>query len=293
MPHLFLAALLLCFCATAVAASPAATQPYANFVLDYPTPVDAALQSKLEAIDAKLREKFGMKPEDTNVGLLDLLHPRVAMIHPDHTEYAASVAKIGILYAYFKVHPEAATSLDPTTRHELGMMAKISSNEMASKFSHEIGLKRIQEILNADGFYDAKHGGGIWVGKHYGKGTERYTDPVSDNSHAINVRQVLRFWLLLERDKLISPQASATMREIFASPDLPHDDIKFVKALKGRPGVTILRKWGTWEDWLHDTAVIEGPGRKYILVGITHHPKGDEYLEALAAAVDDLMQNAK
>jgi beta-lactamase class A len=215
------------------------------------------------------------------------------MIHPDHTEYAASVAKIGILYAYFKVHPEAATSLDPTTRHELGMMAKISSNEMASKFSHEIGLKRIQEILNADGFYDAKHGGGIWVGKHYGKGTERYTDPVSDNSHAINVRQVLRFWLLLERDKLISPQASATMREIFASPDLPHDDIKFVKALKGRPGVTILRKWGTWEDWLHDTAVIEGPGRKYILVGITHHPKGDEYLEALAAAVDDLMQNAK
>jgi hypothetical protein len=29
---------------------------------------------------------------------------------------------------------------------------------MASKFSHEIGLKKIQEILNDYGFYDAAHG---------------------------------------------------------------------------------------------------------------------------------------
>ena len=78
------------------------------------------------------------------------------------------------------------------------------------------------------------------------------------------------------------------MREIFVSPDVPHDDIKFVKALKGRD-VQIRRKWGSWEDWLHDTAVITGPNRCYILVGLTQHPRGDEYLENLAVAVDDLM----
>ena len=29
------------------------------------------------------------------------------MIHPDRIEYAASVAKVGILLAYFQLHPEA------------------------------------------------------------------------------------------------------------------------------------------------------------------------------------------
>ena len=52
----------------------------------------------------------------------------------------------------------------------------------------------------------------------------------------------------------------------------------------------IIRKWGTWEDWHHDTAVITGPNRQYILVALTRHPKGDDYLVDLARAMDDLMQ---
>ena len=78
------------------------------------------------------------------------------------------------------------------------------------------------------------------------------------------------------------------MIEIFRSPAIPHDEHKFVKALEGRI-VTILRKWGTWEDWLHDSAIVESPGRRYILVGLTHHKNGDAYLEDLARAVDDLV----
>ncbi len=102
------------------------------------------------------------------------------------------------------------------------------------------------------------------------------------------MRQLLRYFLMLEQCKLVSPEASKTMIEIFASPDIPHDDIKFVKGLAGRD-VQIIRKWGTWEDWHHDSAVITGPGRQYILVALTRHPKGDEYLVDLAQAVDDLM----
>ena len=78
------------------------------------------------------------------------------------------------------------------------------------------------------------------------------------------------------------------MRETFLSPAIPHDQIKFVKGLDGR-NVQILRKWGSWENWLHDTAVVTGTNRHYILVALTHHPKGDDYLVDLAAAVDDLM----
>jgi beta-lactamase class A len=260
-----------------------------HFTLGYTTPTDNPLQIQLERIDFTIRNSLNIPPDSTAVGLFDLKTGRFAALHPDREEYAASVAKIGILLAYFELHPSAATNLDPQTRHELGLMIKPSSNEMAAKFSQQLGLREIQTVLNHHGFYDPANGGGLWVGKHYGvTGGERIGDPVADNSHAATVRQLLRFYLQLAQDELISPQASRTMREIFASPDIPHEPIKFVKGLSGR-NVTILRKSGTWENWLHDSAIIEGPHRKYILVALTHHARGDEYLEQLAREVDDLM----
>jgi beta-lactamase class A len=257
-----------------------------QYSLDYDTPTDAALQQRLIAIDSEIRARLGMSSEQAAAGVLDLRTLRLAMIHPDRGEYAASVPKIGILLAYFTLHPEAARGLDPETKHELGLMAKLSSNEMAAKFSREMGLKQIQQVLNDAGFYDEKRGGGIWVGKHYGRSGERYGDPAGDNSHAATVRQLLRYYLMLEQGKLVSPEASKVMREIFESPQIPHDRIKFVKALESRD-VKIIRKWGSWENWLHDTAVVTGGGRHYILVGLTRHSRGDEYLEELAKAVDD------
>jgi beta-lactamase class A len=259
-----------------------------SYVLDYQTPTDPRLQTQLLAIDERLRGEFAITTEQTAAGILDLQRMRLAMIHPDRVEYAASVAKIGILLAYFTLYPEAAHHLDPQTRSELGLMVKASSNEMAAKFSRELGLRNIQEVLNAQGFYDPNHGGGLWVGRHYGASDERYGDPIGDHSHAATVRQLLRFYLLLEQDKLVSPDASRRMREVFASPDVPHDEIKFVKALAGRD-VQLLRKWGSWEDWLHDTAIVTGRGRHYILVALTRHPRGDDYLVGLAQAVDDVM----
>lgn len=275
------------------AVSPAA--PATNrgpITLDVDTPVTPDLQAKLENIDRDLRARFAMTSEQTAVGLLDLNTGALGMIHPDREEYAASIPKIGILLAYFQLHPEAATNLNTQTRHELGLMAKASNNEMASKFSRELGLKPIQAVLNSYHLYDTNHGGGLWLGKHYGKGDERIGSPVGDNSHAATVRQVLRFFLLLEQDQLVSPAASRTMREIFASPEIPADDIKFVQGLAGRK-VQIIRKWGTWSDWHHDAAVITGEGRHYILVALTRHPRGDDYLVGLAPAVDDLMRQRK
>jgi beta-lactamase class A len=260
--------------------------------LTYDTATDAALQKQLEKIDSDLREKFGMKPDQTAAGVLDLKTCRLAMVNPDHGDYAASIAKVGILLAYFHTHPEAATNINPVVKHELGLMAKVSSNEMAAKYSRLLGLKNIQAIINKYDLYNTNHGGGIWVGKHYGAGNERYGDPLGDNSHAATVRQLLRYFLWLEQGKLVSPAASKMMCDIFASPDIPHDDIKFVKALAGR-NVQIIRKWGSWQDWLHDSAVITGPNRQYILVAMTKHPKGDEYLVKLAKRVDDLLNAQK
>lgn len=260
----------------------------ASYAIDYATPTDAVLQAKMERIDAAVRQPFGLAPEHTNVGLLDLRSFRLAMIHPDRIEYAASVPKIGILLAWFDLHPEAVTHLSPQMRRELGLMIKVSSNEMATKYSRELGLAAIQRVLEAYGFYDRSHGGGIWMGKHYGQGGERIGDPIGDHSHAATVRQLVRFYLMLAQGRLVSAPASEVMRAIFASPEIPHERNKFVKGLAGRP-VEILRKSGSWEEWLHDTAIVAGPGRHYILVALTRHPRSDDYLAGLAEAVDDMM----
>jgi beta-lactamase class A len=260
---------------------------FGRYSLKNDSPVDARLQAQLEAIDGALRAKYAMSPEQTAIGVLDLRTLRLGMMHPDRIEYGASIPKVGILLAYFQLRPSAA-NLFPATRHELGLMIKASSNEVATKFSRELGLSSIQQVLDSYGLYDPAHGGGIWMGKHYGQNTERIGDPIGDNSHSVTVRQLLRFYLLLEQGKLVSSEASARMREIFVSPEIPHDAIKFVKGLEGRHR-EVRRKWGSWQHWLHDSALITGPERHYILVGLTHHPKGDDYLVELAAAVDDLL----
>jgi beta-lactamase class A len=283
---------LYCALALLVCISVHASECFENYNLGYDNATDAKLQAALEKIDTDLRVKFGINPEQTSCGVLDLKTCRLATVRPDRGDYAASVAKVGILLAYFQTHPEAATNIDPVTKHELGLMAKVSSNEMAAKYSRLLELTNIQAILNKYDLYNTNHGGGIWMGRHYGGGGERIGDPLGDNSHAATVRQLLRYFLWLEQGKLVSPAASKTMRDIFASPDVPHDDIKFVKGLAGR-NVQIIRKWGTWQDWFHDSAIITGPNRHYILVAMTKHPKGDEYLVALAQRIDDIISSSK
>lgn len=256
--------------------------------MDYATPVDPSLQRALEDIDARLRARHGLAAQQTAAGLLDLRTGRLAMVRPDQMEYAASIAKVAILLAYFQLRFDPAVGLDAATRFELGQMIKTSSNELATKYSRQLGLSAIQQVVDSYGFYDPAHGGGMWMGKHYGESTERVGDPLGDNSHGATVRQLLRFYLLLEQGKLVSAAGSKWMREIFASPEIPHDPIKFVKGLHGR-GLELRRKWGSWEDWLHDSAVVTGPNRHYILIGLTHHPRGDDYLVDLALAADELI----
>jgi hypothetical protein len=73
------------------------TDFFADYTLSFTTPTDPALQARLEAIDSGLRARYGMTTNQTAVGPLDLQR--------------LSVAKIGILLAYFQTHPEAATNL--------------------------------------------------------------------------------------------------------------------------------------------------------------------------------------
>lgn len=276
--------------ASSVASAAAPPLPPASvaLVIDAATRADPALQAVLEGIDGGLRARLGMPADSVAVGLLDLRTARVAWRRPDAIEYAASVPKVGILLAWFAAHADEPAAADPATRRALGEMIKRSDNEAATRFSRELGIARVQASLDAHGFYDAARGGGIWFGKHYGRDSERVRDPVGGHTHAATVRQLLRFYLLLEQDRLLSAAASAAMREVFRSPEIPQVEDRFVKGLAGRER-EIRRKSGWWEEWSHDTAVVSGGGRHYILVALTRHPRGTAYLEGLASAVDDAL----
>lgn len=102
---------VILFCLNWCAAEPGsrpASRPVDRYELDYDSPLDPDLQARLEAIDASLRSRLGMSGEHAAVGVLDLKTLRLALIHPDRIEYAASVPKVGILLAYFQSHPEAS-----------------------------------------------------------------------------------------------------------------------------------------------------------------------------------------
>src|SRR5690349_165871 len=127
---------------------------FLDYVLDSQSAVDPDAQGHLEALDSRLRARHGMGAEASAVGLLDLRAPRLAWLRPDVMTYGASVPKIAILLAFFQQDPKAHRDLDPSTRHELGLMIKQSSNEMATKFSKRLGLSTIQAALDRYGFYD-------------------------------------------------------------------------------------------------------------------------------------------
>jgi beta-lactamase class A len=267
--------------------------------ISHDTAGDLDMTMALGRLDTAVRRELVIEAEQTAVGLLDLTTGRLAMLRADTMFYAASIPKITILLTYFQTHPQAGVELDDATRHELGLMIKRSDNAAAAKYSQSLGFEAIADVLTSPAYklYDPLHGGGLWMGKHYAKADERNRDPLAGESHAATVRQLLRYYLMLEQGRLVSPQVSRTMREIFESPDIEHLNSKIVLGLAGRD-VQIIRKSGTWSDWYSDSAIITGgDGRHYALAVLTHTPAnpahdppraiGDEYTVTLSRCIDD------
>jgi beta-lactamase class A len=276
------------------AAYPEVAAPAPDPLID--GPADAALQLSLERLEARVAGELAIPDAERAFGVLDLgasdatNTPRLAMIHGDRLFYAASVPKIAIVAAYFAKFPDAAETLAPNVARELERVLKLSDNDLAAKYSQLVGLEYIQAWLEQPGnrLYERAGRGGLWCGKHYGVERPRLGDPLADHSHAATARALLRFYWLLENDRLVSPAASRRIRRLFAAPELDFHNDNFVRGLNGRD-VTLIRKNGLWEDWHLDTARVQHGGHAYILVGLTHHAQGQEYLSRMAAAVDELL----
>lgn len=222
------------------------------------------------------------------VDITDISDPRMAYINPNEMMYAASLPKIAILLGAFEKIAAGEMTLDDETLEKLKLMIRQSSNTAASEMLNRVGIDYLAELLQSPRYrlYDPEHGG-LWVGKEYGKAPARKRDPLHNLSHGATALQVARFYFLLETGQLVSPQLSQLMKSILAETEIEH---KFVKGLKAvQPDSEIYRKSGTWGPYHSDSAIIEHDGRRYIAVALAKSHHGEEWLQKLIVALDELV----
>ncbi len=252
---------------------------------------DPVLQQQLESLLASLGYGAAIQNKTLAVALVDItdLHrPRVAAVNGDHMMYAASVPKLAILLGAFVEIREGHMTLDEETRESLTEMIRFSSNQEATRMLNRVGKERLLEILQSNEFdlYDLEDGGGLWVGKEYGRSPAYHRDPLHNISHGATAMQVARFYYLLETGQVVGEKLSAEMKAMLANPGINH---KFVKGLASYPEARIYRKSGTWQRWHADSALIEADNTRYIVVGLTEHPSGGKWLSRMIKPIHELM----
>lgn len=247
------------------------------------------LDGALDRLVAEQRVGHLVARGDLAIALVDLsgAEPRYAGVNDDRMIYAASLPKIAILLGAFKALDEGLIGDTPALQQQLTDMIRFSSNAAASAVLQRIGFATVAQAVTdpQHGLYEAGTGG-LWVGKAYGRNEYWRRDPVAGLSHGATARQAARFFVLLHKGLLVSPQASARMKTILSNPGTRH---KFVRGLEARPGARIYRKSGTWRDFHADGALIERDGSTYVAVGLVRSPDGAAILERLIVGLDDLV----
>ena len=213
--------------------------------------------------------------------------PRVASVNGDRMMYAASLPKIAILLGAMDAMQRGRAVPDAAVERDIEQMIRYSSNSAATRVLEWVGRDRLLALLQSPRLrlYDPAHNGGLWVGKDYGGSPAYSRDPIGNLSHGATAMQVARLFQLLEGGQLLDAEHSARMKSVLGDPGIRH---KFVKGLESRPGATVYRKSGTWQQFHADGALVESGGRKLVLVGLAEDPRGGEWLAGMAAPLHDL-----
>lgn len=245
---------------------------------------DAALQRELTS----LLEWQGLGPAvrngDLAVSLLVLTdpdRPRLAQVNGHRMMYAASLPKIAILLGAAVALDEGRLELDPELDQDIQNMIRYSCNECSNRVLERVGPERVLEVLQRPEFhfYEPEHGGGLWLGKPYGKEPAFHRDPLDGLSHAATTFQVARFYCGLEFGELVSPEQTRLMREAMSEPGIEH---KFVKGLAGHDDLQMFRKSGTWREFHADSVLVEMDGQAYVMVALARSALGSAWMEYLA-----------
>jgi beta-lactamase class A len=248
------------------------------------------LQEKLEAILRSNKHWAALAGKKAlSIGIVDMHDPmnsRFAAINPDNMVYAASLPKIAVLLASEEAIQQGKLKETPEVRQDMRMMIAKSSNSAATRMVERVGLKQIGQIMQDPRYmlYDRENGGGLWVGKAYGRSNGRIGDPIKNLSHAASVEQVCKYYYKLAFGQLVSPERSKDMLSMLVDPELHH---KFVSVLdRVAPNAKVYRKSGTWQTWHTDSALVWDEDRRYIVVALAEDAGGETMLRELMLKID-------
>lgn len=274
-------------------AAPAAGRGQPGADVLYPlAPVDPTLQAGLDRLLRHMDLDALAAAGRIGVALVDLGRPgapRSAMINGDRMFYAASLPKLAILLGAYEAFATGRLEQTPTLRRELARMIRLSDNASATAVLDRLGFRTVAAILQRPSYrlYAPALGGGLWVGKAYAEDRYWRRDPIASLSHGATPRQAARFFVLLDRGLLVSPEASRQMKGLLGDPGLHH---KFVRGLEHRPGATIYRKSGTWRQFHADAALVLRADARYVAVGLVQSSGGERLLQELILGLEDLVR---
>jgi beta-lactamase class A len=256
---------------------------------------DADLQAKLaKKLNANPKWKRLISQKRLAVGLVDMADPynvRYASVNGDEMMYAASLPKIAVLLAAEDALDKGELKATKEVLSDMRLMISRSDNHATTRMIDRLGYKKIAGVLTDPRYelYDKDFGGGLWVGKRYAASGTRYPDPLEGLSHAATVTQVCRFYYLMAMGKLVSCERSEHMLGMMVDPELHH---KFVNTLdKTAPGAKLYRKSGSWRNYHSDSVLVWGEGwQRYILVGLSEDPEGEQIMRDLVYAVESILK---
>jgi len=252
---------------------------------------DKVLQTRLKTL---LREQHLLtmcRQERLGIAVADVCdpdQPRYAGVNDHVMMYAASLPKIAILLTAFELMESGRLAKSKANLDMLTNMIRHSSNVDASRAIAKVGFANIRKTMLDPKYRFYQPGtGGLWIGKAYSKSRVWRRDPLSNLVHGATAHATARFYYLLERGELVSPQASEEMKKILSHPALPH---KFVKGLESRSGdAEMFRKSGTWRIYHSDSALIKHNGHTYVVVALTESARGEQILQNLIVGIDKMI----
>ena len=256
---------------------------------------DASLQTALEReLLANPTWRSLIRNKKMSVSLVDLRAeqgPRLAHLNGDHMMYAASLPKIAVLLASVDALEKGELIETPEIRQDMRLMISRSNNAATTRMIDRLGFQKIESVMVDPAYqlYDPEYGGGLWVGKRYGSGGGRHPDPIKGISHAATTNQVVRFYYLMEQQRLVTPERCDQMMEMMVDPELHH---KFVNTLdQVAPAAKVYRKSGSWKTFHSDSAMVIGPERNYIVTALIEDANGETICRELILAIERTLNN--
>ncbi len=236
-----------------------------------------------------------IKEKKMAVGVVDLSNPdqvKYAKVNGNYMMYAASLPKIAILLTAMDAIEKGEIKETAAIKKDMRLMISKSDNQASTRLIDLLGYARIEAVMTNPRyqFYNKKLGGGLWVGKRYGKGGKTNREPLKNLSHAASVNQVCKYYYMLAFGQLVNEKRSKQMLDIFEHPELHH---KFVNTLERiAPNARLFRKSGSWESYHSDSILVwgEDPNRRYILVALIDDPSGEQIIRNLVVPVEKILK---